>query len=137
MDTFWSKWGVFLRHFAEGIGADSDQMLVTALLVIVLTGLIGGMIVRKLGQPLILGYILAGVVVGVFFKAGFGAAANAALDSLANIGVALLLFAMGLEFSRKDIAPIKGIAVWGTLAQVAFTLIGATLIAWKLDFATG
>ena len=137
MDTFLAKWGMFLRDVAEGIVADSEQMLVTALLVIVLTGLVGGMIVRKLRQPLILGYILAGVVVGIFFKAGFGQAANAALDSLANIGVALLLFAMGLEFSRKDIAPIKGIAVWGTLAQVAFTFLAATGVAYAVDRTTG
>ncbi len=126
-----------LHQVAGVIIGNSDQMLVTAVLVIVLTGLVGGMIVRKLQQPLILGYILAGVVVGIFFKAGFGAAANDALGSLANIGVALLLFAMGLEFSRKDLRPIQGIAVWGTLAQVAFTLVTATLIAWQVDRMTG
>lgn len=135
--TVWQECSGVLHRVAEAIIGNSDQMLVTAVLVIVLTGLIGGMIVRKLQQPLILGYILAGVVVGIFFKAGFGGAANNALESLANIGVALLLFAMGLEFSRKDLKPIQGIAVWGTLAQVAFTLITATLIAWQVDRVTG
>ena len=115
--TAWQAGMSVLYRLADAIIGNSDQMLVTAVLVIVLTGLIGGMIVRKLQQPLILGYILAGVIVGIFFKAGLGAAANAALESLANIGVALLLFAMGLEFSRKDLKPIQGIAVWGTLAQ--------------------
>ena len=135
--TAWQAGMSVLHRLAEAIIGNSDQMLVTAVLVIVLTGLIGGMIVRKLQQPLILGYILAGVIVGIFFKAGLGAAANAALESLANIGVALLLFAMGLEFSRKDLKPIQGIAVWGTLAQVAFTLVTATLIAWQVDRFTG
>ena len=137
LQSLWLECSGILHRVAQVIISNSDQMLVTAVLVIVLTGLIGGMIVRKLQQPLILGYILAGVVVGIFFKAGFGAAANNALESLANIGVALLLFAMGLEFSRKDLKPIQGIAVWGTLAQVAFTLITATLIAWQVDRVTG
>lgn len=137
LQSLWLECAGILHRVAQVIISNSDQMLVTAVLVIVLTGLVGGMIVRKLQQPLILGYILAGVVVGIFFKAGFGAAANNALESLANIGVALLLFAMGLEFSRKDLKPIQGIAVWGTLAQVAFTLITATLIAWQVDRVTG
>lgn len=135
--TCWMEISIFLHRVADAVIGNSDQMLVTALLVIVLTGLAGGMIVRKLQQPLILGYILAGVVVGIFFKAGFGAGANDALESLANIGVALLLFAMGLEFSRKDLRPIQGIAVWGTLAQVVFTLASAALIACWVDRATG
>ena len=137
IQSMWQEGAGILHRVAQVIISNSDQMLVTAVLVIVLTGLVGGMIVRKLQQPLILGYILAGVVVGIFFKAGFGAAANNALESMANIGVALLLFAMGLEFSRKDLKPIQGIAVWGTLAQVAFTLVTATMIAWGVDRVTG
>lgn len=128
---------LLMRNLAKAIIANSGQMLVTAVLVIVVTGLFGGMIVRRLKQPLILGYILAGVLVGILFKAGFGLAANNALDSLANIGVALLLFAMGLEFSPKDLLPIRRIAVWGTLAQVLFTMITAALLAWLLDRRNG
>ena len=137
LQSVWLECAGILHRVAQVIIGNSDQMLVTAVLVIVLTGLVGGMIVRKLQQPRILGASLAGVVVGIFFKAGFGAAANNALESMANIGVALLLFAMGLEFSRKDLKPIQGIAVWGTLAQVVFTLVTATMIAWGVDRVTG
>ena len=107
-----------------------SEMLMAALIIIVLSGLTGGMIARKLKQPLLLGYILAGVFVGIAYKASFGAAANDALDTLANIGVALLLFSMGLEFDKKDLKPIRNIAVWGTLSQVLFTLSAGGAIAW-------
>ena len=115
------------------MSATAEEAIVTALLLIVVTGLIGGVVAKKLRQPLILGYILAGVLVGVLFKAGFGDAANSAVNSLANIGVALLLFSMGLEFSKKDIRPIFKVAVFGALAQVLFTFLAGTGIAWILS----
>ncbi len=113
------------------------EMLVAALIVIVIAGLIGGIIAKKLRQPLLLGYILAGVFVGIAYKASFGAGANGALESLANIGVALLLFSMGMEFDKRDLRPIKNIAVWGTLSQVTFTLIAGAGIAWCLSRTSG
>ena len=116
----------------------ATEALVAALIIIVVAGLIGGMIAKKLKQPLLLGYILAGVFVGIAYKASFGDNANSALDSLANIGVALLLFSMGLEFKKKDLAPIRNVAVWGTLSQVAFTFLAGAGIAWCLSrFAEG
>ena len=115
------------------MSATDEEAIVTALLLIVVTGLVGGVIAKRLRQPLILGYILAGVLVGVLFKAGFGNVANSAVNSLANVGVALLLFSMGLEFSRKDIRPIFKVAVFGALAQVFFTFLVATGLAWVLS----
>ena len=115
------------------MSATDEGAILTALLLIVVTGLIGGVVAKKLKQPLILGYILAGVLVGTLFKAGFGDVANTALNSLANVGVALLLFSMGLEFSKNDIRPIFKVAVFGALAQVVFTLLAGTGIAWLLS----
>jgi len=112
--------------------ASDEEAIVTALLLIVVTGLVGGVAAKKLRQPLILGYILAGVLVGLLFKEGFSAA-NSAVRSLANVGVALLLFSMGLEFSKKDLRPVFKVAVFGALAQVVFTFLVATGIAWLLS----
>ncbi len=126
-----------LLHLHDAIVGNSSQMLVTAVVIIVLTGLIGGLMAKKLKQPLILGYILAGVFVGIAYKASFGESANGAIDSMANIGVALLLFSMGLEFSKDDIRPIYKIAVWGSLAQVLFTLIAGAGIAYILSKTIG
>lgn len=106
-------------------------------MLIVITGLIGGLLSKKMRQPLLLGYIVAGVLVGFAFKASFGDGANMALSSLADIGVALLLFSMGLEFDTKELKPIGGIAVWGTLSQVFFTFIAGAGIAWWVNQLTG
>ncbi|MBR2427827.1 MAG: cation:proton antiporter [Lentisphaeria bacterium] len=118
--------------FYKSLPDNPQQMLIAALIVIVVTGMIGGMVAKKLKQPLILGYILAGVFVGIAFKAGVGDAAKIAVKSLADIGVALLLFTMGLEFSKEDIRPVYKIAIWGTLSQVLFTLLAGTGIAYLL-----
>ncbi|MCB0162384.1 MAG: cation:proton antiporter, partial [Caldilineaceae bacterium] len=66
--------------------------------IIVVAGLIGGLIAQRLHQPLVIGYILAGVAVGPY--TGFITVANVHdIELLAEIGVALLLFALGIEFS--------------------------------------
>ena len=120
-------------ELTSNMSATDEEAILTALLLIVVTGLIGGAAAKKLKQPLILGYILAGVVVGYLFKAGLGEVANSAVNSLANVGVALLLFSMGLEFSKKDIRPVYKVAVFGALAQVFFTFLAGTGIAWLLS----
>ena len=125
----------WLQSAVHNMSGTDEEAIVAALLVIVVTGLIGGVAAKKLRQPLILGYILAGVIVGVFFRAGFGNVAETAVGSLANIGVALLLFSMGLEFSKADIRPIFKIAVFGALAQVFFTFAAGTGLAWLLSRA--
>ncbi len=127
------------KFLSESLNSVSPaEQLVIVLIIVVIAGLIGGMTAKKLNQPLLLGYILAGVFVGLAYKAILGSTGNAALDSLANIGVALLLFSMGLEFKKKDLAPIRNVAVWGTLSQVVFTFLAGAGIAWGLNrFSNG
>ncbi|HOO87364.1 MAG TPA: cation:proton antiporter, partial [Synergistales bacterium] len=91
------------------------------LILVVLAGLVGGLIARRLNQPLILGYILAGIVVGPY-TGGITVADVDRIENLAEIGVALLLFSLGLEFSLKQILPIKRIALGGTALQALLTI---------------
>ena len=98
-----------------GIAAD--------LAIIVVAALIGGMIAQLLRQPLIVGYILAGVIVGPY-TGGITVSAPEEIALLAEIGVALLLFALGIEFSLKDLRPVRRVALWGTPIQV---LLGTVL----------
>ncbi|MDD4365653.1 MAG: cation:proton antiporter [Synergistales bacterium] len=101
--------------------------IATDLIVIVIVGLLGGLAARRFNQPLILGYILAGIVVGPF-TGGITLSGAAEIEQLAEIGVALLLFSLGLEFSLKSLRPIRAIALGGTAIQIAFTfLIGIGL----------
>ncbi|QSH42153.1 cation:proton antiporter [Lentisphaerota bacterium ZTH] len=92
------------------------------LILIVLAGLIGGLIARKFKQPLIIGYILAGIALGPY-TGGATISQVGELENLAEIGVALLLFSLGLEFPMREIKPIWRIAFFGTLIQVVLTLV--------------
>ena len=90
--------------------------------IIIVAALIGGSIAHLLRQPLIIGFILAGVVVGPY--TGVVAVSEVHnIELLAEIGVALLLFALGLEFSLKELNPVRNIAIFGTPIQIILTMI--------------
>lgn len=89
--------------------------------IIVVAGLVGGMIAQKLRQPLILGYILAGVVVGPY-TGGITVSNVDDIELLAEIGVALLLFALGIQLSLKQLRPVRQIAIFGAPIQVILTM---------------
>jgi monovalent cation:H+ antiporter-2, CPA2 family len=96
-----------------GIAGDIALILVAALL--------GGVVARWLRLPLILGYIAAGVLVG---PNTFGPTVGDVheIELLAEIGVALLLFTIGLHFSLGELAPVRRIALLGTPVQMALTI---------------
>ncbi len=96
-----------------GIAAD--------IVIIVVAALLGGVLAQRFKQPLILGYILAGIVVGPY-TGGVTVSGVHELELLAEIGVALLLFALGLEFSLKDLQPVRGIALIGAPLQILLTI---------------
>ncbi|MDT8441905.1 MAG: cation:proton antiporter [Desulfuromonadales bacterium] len=99
-------------------------------IIIIVAGLAGALIAHRLRQPLMLGYILAGVLVGPF-TAGVTVADTHDIEKLAEIGVALLLFALGLEFSLKELKPVRAIALIGTPIQLAATgLLGFLVGRW-------
>ena len=95
-----------------GIAADIVVLIVVAFFC--------GLLMQRLRQPLILGYILAGVLLGPH-TGGLTITEVHDIERLAEIGVALLLFALGLEFSHKDLKPVKYIALVGTPLQMVLT----------------
>lgn len=97
------------------------------IIVLVLTAFFCGLLMQRLKQPLILGYVLAGVLLGPY-TVGFSVTEVHDIELLAEIGVALLLFALGLEFSLKDLKPVKYIAVIGTPLQMVLTIAFGTAI---------
>lgn len=96
-----------------GIAAD--------IIIIFVAALAGALIAQRLKQPLILGYIAAGIVVGPH-TGGITINDTHEIELLAEIGVALLLFALGLEFSLKELKPVKKIALIGTPIQITLTI---------------
>jgi CPA2 family monovalent cation:H+ antiporter-2 len=111
-----------------GIAAD--------IVLLILTAFFCGLLLQRLGQPLILGYIAAGVILGPH-TGGYTISNIHEIELLSEIGVALLLFALGLEFSLKDLKPVKKVALIGTPLQMVLTIvlglwIGRTLgWGWK------
>ncbi|MFA5110361.1 MAG: cation:proton antiporter, partial [Desulfobaccales bacterium] len=100
------------------------------IVIIVVAALIGGIAAHKLKQPLILGYILAGVAVGPY-TGGVTVSEIHNIELLAEIGVGLLLFALGLEFSFKKLKSVRNIALVGTPLQILLTIIyGIALGHW-------
>ncbi|EFC90219.1 sodium/hydrogen exchanger [Dethiosulfovibrio peptidovorans DSM 11002] len=95
---------------------------------VILAGLLGGSLARFFRQPLILGYIVAGILIGPYTGGATVSEVNN-IERLADIGATLLLFSLGLEFSLKDLRPIGRIAFGGTLIQVALTMGYVTFIA--------
>jgi len=111
--------------------------LITTIVGGLVLAFIFGMIANRLRISPLVGYIAAGVLAGPFTP-GFVADTSLAPE-LAEIGVILLMFGVGLHFSLKDLLAVKAIAIPGAVAQIAVaTLLGmglSRLMGW--DLATG
>jgi len=89
------------------------------LIIVLATAIVGGMLARRLRLPTFLGYLIGGIVIGPY---GFGFVQDVAtVKALATIGVVLLLFALGLEFSLKEIARLGKNAILGGITQILLT----------------
>jgi len=98
---------------------------------------VAGFIARKLRLPPLVGYLAAGIVLGPFTP---GLIADRQLASeLADIGVVLLMFGVGVQFSFHDLARVRHVAVPGALGQIAITVIATVLLTrlWGWSLVAG
>jgi CPA2 family monovalent cation:H+ antiporter-2 len=116
---------------------DHSAALIETIAIGLGAGFIGGVIAYRLGLPTIVGYLLAGVVVGPFTP-GIVADTGTASE-LAELGVILLMFGVGMHFSIGDLLAVKNVAVPGAIGQILVaTLLGVALgIALGWGFAGG
>ena len=105
---------------------DHQPVLISTIAIGLVAAFIGGLIAQRLRVPVIVGYIAAGVAVGPFTP---GIHADSAVArELAEIGVILLMFGVGIHFSIRDLLAVKSIAIPGALGQiVVVTLLGVGL----------
>ncbi|PCK79555.1 MULTISPECIES: YbaL family putative K(+) efflux transporter [Rhizobium] len=108
-----------------------DTPLISTIVGGLVLAFIFGALAHRLRMPPLVGYLIAGVLVGPHTP-GYVADQNLAPE-LAEIGVILLMFGVGLHFSLKDLMSVRGIALPGATAQIAF----ATLLGWGLGAMMG
>ena len=94
----------------------------------------GGLLAALCRQPALLGYILGGMIVG---PAGFGLIKELVqIETLAQFGVAFLLFALGVEFSLGELKKVQAIALGGGSLQIILTILVTTLVSLSVGWVT-
>jgi len=114
-----------------------DVTLISTIAVGFALAFIFGFIANRLSLPPLVGYLVAGIAVGPF-SPGFVADSGMA-GQLAEIGVMLLMFGVGLHFSLADLMAVRRIAIPGAVGQIVVaTLLGAFMtLAWGWNFGSG
>jgi CPA2 family monovalent cation:H+ antiporter-2 len=82
---------------------------------------IGGVLARRIGLPTIVGYLLAGIVIGPFTPGFVGDMET--ISQLAELGVIFLMFGVGLHFSLNDFWKVRSIAIPGALGRMVLTTL--------------
>jgi CPA2 family monovalent cation:H+ antiporter-2 len=120
---------------SDAVSAEFHLILNVAIAVTV--ALIGGLIAHRLHQSVIVGYLLAGVALGPFTSGFVGDREQ--ITALAEIGVIFLMFALGIEFSLKDLARVRNVALIGVLIQALLLMaVGVALgllLGWPVSRA--
>jgi len=101
---------------------------VASLAILLMAALVGGMIAHRLRQPIILGYLVIGAAIGPH---ALGWVSDQELvQSVATIGVALLMFTLGLEVSVAQLRQVGRVGLWGGVAQIALTAAAGLLVGF-------
>ena len=109
--------------------------LVVNITVALALSLVGGLAARRLGLPTIVGYLLAGVAISPFSPVWVGD--TGAIAQMAEFGVILLMFGIGLHFSFQELWRVRNISIPGAVVQMAIiTALGAWL-ARRWGFSDG
>ena len=111
----------------------TELSLLADMAIVLAAALIGGLIVRRLRLPIIVGYLLVGVAIGPY---GLHLVHNVGdVKTLATIGVVLLMFTLGIEFSLNTVRQIGKVATLGGAAQIVATTGLGFGIGWLLDWS--
>ncbi|MCR5663803.1 MAG: cation:proton antiporter [Oscillospiraceae bacterium] len=92
--------------------------LISDLALMLLTAGVVAVIFKRLRQPLVLGYILAGFLVGPYMPYFFTVADSASIETWSEIGIIVLMFGLGLEFNLHKLVSVGGTAIVTALTEV-------------------
>ncbi|MFC2022549.1 cation:proton antiporter [Chloroflexota bacterium] len=112
---------------------------IVGMVILLGAALVGGMIAHRLRQPVILGYMVVGMALGPHALSVVGDLAL--VETAATIGVALLMFTLGLEISVSQLRQVGKVGLWGGITQIVATfalglLVGVAIFGWALSQAT-
>lgn len=111
-----------------------DFRLIVDLVTVLAAAAAGGLLAASLRQTVLLGYLLGGMIVG---PAGLGLIKEVIqVETLAQFGVAFLLFALGVEFSLTELRKVQVISLGGGGLQIALTILVTTLISLWMGWVT-
>jgi CPA2 family monovalent cation:H+ antiporter-2 len=111
-----------------------DPLFFRDLSFVLLAAVLGGALARLFRQPLIVGFVLGGMIIGAFTPSPSVSALHT-FELFAEIGVVLLMFSIGIEFSLKDLLRVKWVSLVGAPLGIALTIalvmgVGA-LVGWR------
>jgi CPA2 family monovalent cation:H+ antiporter-2 len=112
----------------------NTPLISTIVVGLVLAFVLGAVVQRFRVSPLV-GYLVAGVLMGPFTP-GYVADQKIA-NELAEIGIILLMFGVGLHFSLKDLLSVRNIAIPGATVQIAVATLLGIALAWLLGWPFG
>jgi K+:H+ antiporter len=113
----------------------AEAVLYRDLAYVFVAAVLGGLIAKRLGQPLIMGYVAGGILIGPFTP-GPTLSDIHVLELFAEIGVILLMYSIGIEFSFRDLLRVKWVALiggpLGLLVVIALAVLLGWLLGWKI-----
>lgn len=111
-----------------------DFRLIVDLVIVLAAAAGGGFLAALLRQPVLLGYLLGGAIVG---PAGLGLVKELVqVETLAQFGAAFLLFALGVEFSFAELKKVQKISLGGGALQILLTILVTALISVGVGWVT-
>jgi len=113
----------------------AEAVLYRDLAYVFVAAVLGGLIAKRLGQPLIMGYVGGGILIGPFTP-GPTLSDIHVLELFAEIGVILLMYSIGIEFSFRDLLRVKWVALIGgpvgLLVVIALAVLVGRLLGWNI-----
>lgn len=110
--------------------------MITDLAVMLLTAGVITIIFKKIKQPLILGYILAGFLISPYFPLFFNAGDMDSIDLWSEIGVIILMFYIGLEFDLHKLARMGGTAIISAVVKMSGVMLTGYLLGMAMGFSS-
>lgn len=98
-----------------------ELFFIRDLIITLLTAFVGGVIFKKMKMPVLLGYLVGGMLIASFFPKFVSTGQT--VGNVAEVGVALLLFTIGLEFSLSRLKNLGEVIIFGSLVQVFFCIL--------------